>query len=82
MSVIVPLPAVDHLSEYLAMRLVLEQGASASQNVFSVCIAVTPGKFTPLSGNMTLGQVNEKYGEPSKPLEVYYALPKTDDTSV
>ncbi|CAN8008451.1 E3 ubiquitin-protein ligase RING2 [Ixodes scapularis] len=73
---------VDHLSKYLAMRLALdklEQDASAPRSVppFTIYIAVTPGQFTPLSGNMTLDQVNEKYWKVNKPLEMYYAHRKT-----
>lgn len=69
---------VDHLSKYLAMRLALdkfEQDASAPRSVgpFTIYIAVTPGQFTPLPGNMTLDQVNEKYWKVNKPLEMYYA---------
>lgn len=74
--------SVDHLSKYLAMRLALdklEQDASAPRSVppFTIYIAVTPGQFTPLSGNMTLDQVNEKYWKVNKPLEMYYAHRKT-----
>lgn len=73
---------VDHLSKYLAMRLALdklEQDASAPRSVapFTIFIAVTPGQFTPLSGSMTLDQVNEKYWKVNKPLEMYYAHRKT-----
>ncbi|XP_064479010.1 E3 ubiquitin-protein ligase RING2-like [Ornithodoros turicata] len=73
---------VDHLSKYLAMRLALdklEQDASAPRSVapFAIYIAVTPGQFTALPGNMTLDQVNEKYWKVNKPLEMYYAHKKT-----
>lgn len=74
---------VDHLSKYLAMRLALDKQeelgpeAPAEISPFIIYIAVTPGQFSHLGGNMTLDQVNEKYWKVNKPLEMYYAFKKT-----
>ncbi|GFR31103.1 e3 ubiquitin-protein ligase RING2-A [Trichonephila clavata] len=74
---------VDHLSKYLAMRFALDKqdelGTEAPSEVtpFTIYIAVTPGQFSPLDGNTTLDQVNEKYWKVNKPLEMFYAFKKT-----
>lgn len=74
---------VDHLSKYLAMRFALDKqeelGAEAPTEIspFSIYIAVTPGQFSLLDGNVTLDQVNEKFWKVNKPLEMFYAFKKT-----
>ncbi|XP_035212781.1 E3 ubiquitin-protein ligase RING2-like [Stegodyphus dumicola] len=74
---------VDHLSKYLAMRFALDKqdelGSEAPSEIspFSIYIAVTPGQFSLLDGNVTLDQVNEKFWKVNKPLEMFYAFKKT-----
>ncbi|XP_022250098.1 E3 ubiquitin-protein ligase RING2-like [Limulus polyphemus] len=75
---------VDHLCKYLALRFALDkhydehgmQSPPESSPVI-IYIAVTPGHFHHLSGNMSLDQVNDKYWKVNKPLEMYYAFRKT-----
>ncbi|XP_015914323.1 E3 ubiquitin-protein ligase RING2 [Parasteatoda tepidariorum] len=74
---------VDHLSKYLAMRFALDKqdelGSEAPTEIspFAIYIAVTPGQFSLLDGNVTLDQVNEKFWKVNKPLEMFYAIKKT-----
>lgn len=77
--------SVDHLSKYLAMRFALDsigddpgmEAPSASDIAqFAIHIAISPGQFSILNGNMTLDQVNEKYWKVNKPLEMFYCFKK------
>lgn len=74
---------VDHLSKYLAMRFALDKqeelGTEAPTEIspFAIYIAVTPGQFSLLDGNVTLDQVNEKFWKVNKPLEMFYSFKKT-----
>ena len=36
----------------------------------------TPGTYTLLNGNLTLDQVNEKYWQLNRPLEMFYTVQK------
>ncbi|XP_016391160.1 E3 ubiquitin-protein ligase RING2-A-like isoform X2 [Sinocyclocheilus rhinocerous] len=74
---------VDHLSKYLALRLALEEGASAegepgalqdiSEKQFSIYISTAAGQFSTLNGSLTLELVNQKFWKLCKPLELFYA---------
>eukprot|EP00112_Aurelia_sp_Birch-Aquarium-sp1_P016334 Seg3695.2 transcript_id=Seg3695.2/GoldUCD/mRNA.D3Y31 product="E3 ubiquitin-protein ligase RING2" protein_id=Seg3695.2/GoldUCD/D3Y31 len=81
---------VDHLSRYLAMRLALEKqkeeqsdenpvNQSLNANSpeikrFNILVALPSGEKQVLQGIMTLDQVNEKYWNQNKPLEMLYTL--------
>lgn len=56
-----------------------ELGAEAPTEIspFCIYIAVTPGQFSLLDGNVTLDQVNEKFWKVNKPLEMFYSFKKT-----
>ncbi|KAF4522713.1 hypothetical protein B566_EDAN012730 [Ephemera danica] len=70
---------VDHLSKYIAMRLTLNLADSPPDSLLNFCIyiAPTPGHYVVLGGNLTLGQVNEKYWKVNKPLEMFYSWKKS-----
>ena len=73
---------MDHLSKYLAMRLTLDLDTdllSESDRLLNFCIyiAPTPNQLVVLSGSQTLCQVNEKYWQVNRPLEMYYSWKKT-----
>ncbi|XP_031625287.1 E3 ubiquitin-protein ligase RING1 [Contarinia nasturtii] len=73
--------SVEHLSQYLAMRLSLdldsELPATERLQNFCIYIAPQPGQFLILNGNQTLQQVNEKFWKINKPMEMYYAWKKS-----
>ncbi|XP_011177796.1 E3 ubiquitin-protein ligase RING1 isoform X1 [Zeugodacus cucurbitae] len=74
---------VDHLSQYLAMRLTLDLGAELPEAYrmlnFCIYIAPQPQQLVILNGNQTLHQVNDKFWKVSKvnkPMEMYYSWKK------
>ncbi|XP_014092151.2 E3 ubiquitin-protein ligase RING1 isoform X1 [Bactrocera oleae] len=75
---------VDHLSQYLAMRLTLDLGAELPEAYrmlnFCIYIAPQPQQLVMLNGNQTLHQVNDKFWKVSKvnkPMEMYYSWKKS-----
>ncbi|XP_050330807.1 E3 ubiquitin-protein ligase RING1 isoform X1 [Bactrocera neohumeralis] len=75
---------VDHLSQYLAMRLTLDLGAELPEAYrmlnFCIYIAPQPQQLVILNGNQTLHQVNDKFWKVSKvnkPMEMYYSWKKS-----
>ncbi|XP_011177797.1 E3 ubiquitin-protein ligase RING1 isoform X2 [Zeugodacus cucurbitae] len=71
---------VDHLSQYLAMRLTLDLGAELPEAYrmlnFCIYIAPQPQQLVILNGNQTLHQVNDKFWKVNKPMEMYYSWKK------
>ncbi|XP_060577564.1 E3 ubiquitin-protein ligase RING2-like [Ruditapes philippinarum] len=72
---------VDHLSKYLAIRLSLEvqsdaDPSSADESKYAIFIYTGANNYTPLPGSMTLEQVNDKFWNVNKPLEMFYARQK------
>ncbi len=81
---------VEHLCKYLAMRIALDLDAkkpaadgaastsstSANSSVkdLTIYIVVTPGQLTPLTTSLSLTQVNEKYWNVNKPMEMFYSF--------
>ncbi|XP_065072307.1 E3 ubiquitin-protein ligase RING2-like isoform X2 [Rhopilema esculentum] len=81
---------VDHLSIYLSKRLGLakqkeeqseENPVTQSLNAnafetkqFEIFVTLSSGEHQILEGSMTLEQINEKYWNQNKPLEMYYSL--------
>ncbi|CAD6993581.1 unnamed protein product [Ceratitis capitata] len=61
---------VDHLSQYLAMRLTLDLGSDLPEAYrmlnFCIYIAPQPQQLVILNGNQTLHQVNDKFWKVSK----------------
>lgn len=51
--------------------------APAEITPFAIHIAVTPGQFSLLDGNVSLDQVNEKFWKVNKPLQMFYAFKKS-----
>ncbi|XP_063224500.1 E3 ubiquitin-protein ligase RING1 [Bacillus rossius redtenbacheri] len=75
---------VDHLSKYMATRLILDLNNSEladklSKVNFCMYIAPTPGHLVALSGGQTLQHVNDKFWKVNKPLEMYYSWKKSSD---
>ncbi|XP_011214190.2 PREDICTED: E3 ubiquitin-protein ligase RING1 isoform X2 [Bactrocera latifrons] len=72
---------VDHLSQYLAMRLTLDLGAELPEAYrmlnFCIYIAPQPQQLVILNGNQTLHQVNDKFWKVNKPMEMYYSWKKS-----
>ncbi|XP_014092152.2 E3 ubiquitin-protein ligase RING1 isoform X2 [Bactrocera oleae] len=72
---------VDHLSQYLAMRLTLDLGAELPEAYrmlnFCIYIAPQPQQLVMLNGNQTLHQVNDKFWKVNKPMEMYYSWKKS-----
>ncbi|XP_004531049.1 E3 ubiquitin-protein ligase RING1 isoform X1 [Ceratitis capitata] len=75
---------VDHLSQYLAMRLTLDLGSDLPEAYrmlnFCIYIAPQPQQLVILNGNQTLHQVNDKFWKVSKvnkPMEMYYSWKKS-----
>lgn len=74
---------VDHLVKYLSMRHILDsttpngdahiKDASAEASLFTIYVAAGPGQYQPLTGPMTLDQINKKYWPLNRPLELFYA---------
>jgi len=81
---------VDHLSRYLAVRLTLEkqkeeqseenpvnQSLDANDfesKAFAIFILLPSNEKQILEGCLTLEQINEKYWNQNKPLEMFYSL--------
>ncbi len=81
---------VEHLCKYLAMRIALDldskkpmanSGASTSTTSgnssvkdLTIYIASSPGQLTPLTTSQSLTQVNEKYWNVNKPMEMVYSF--------
>lgn len=86
---------VDHLSKYLAMRLALEKQKEAqsednpagqkidataeTDKKYNIFVAMTTGEYQMLEGAMALDQINEKFWNLNKPLEMFYLL-STEET--
>ncbi|CAD6993580.1 E3 ubiquitin-protein ligase RING1 isoform X2 [Ceratitis capitata] len=72
---------VDHLSQYLAMRLTLDLGSDLPEAYrmlnFCIYIAPQPQQLVILNGNQTLHQVNDKFWKVNKPMEMYYSWKKS-----
>lgn len=83
------LASIDHLAKYMSMRIALDlrdassldSHSSSTQNEgglgeFTIFISPSPGQFQPLSGSLTLEQVNERHWKANRPLEMYFLSKK------
>eukprot|EP00794_Sanderia_malayensis_P016762 gene16762-18456_t len=86
---------VDHLSQYLASRFSLERQKeeqseekpvnqtfkpNCDENTkYIISVVTQTGENQVLEGHMTLDQINEKYWNLNKPLEMFYSLASEED---
>ena len=52
----------------------------ADERKYTIYIASSSENYTPLTGSLTLEQVNDKYWRVNKPLEMFYAFHKKTDS--
>ena len=52
----------------------------ADERKYTIYIASSSDNYIPLTGSLTLEQVNDKYWRVNKPLEMFYAFHKKTDS--
>jgi len=57
--------------------MVSAASVSARQHDFSLFLSSNSNTLLPLSGDLTLGHINDKYWKSNRPLELFYMLDRS-----